>query len=82
MDPITLYKNGEMRRIAAIDAPAWESRGWLREPNKAVLSDSTPATVEIATQESKAKKATSEREVQDISTKKTDTSPDNPITVK
>lgn len=28
LDPVTLYKDGKSRRIAAIDAPGWLRSGW------------------------------------------------------
>jgi len=30
-DPVILYKDGDERRIASIDAPAWIADGWSTE---------------------------------------------------
>lgn len=31
LDPVPLYKDGDMRKIPAIDAQAWMSAGWSME---------------------------------------------------
>lgn len=30
-DPVTLYKDGKLRRIPAVDAPGWIAAGWSKE---------------------------------------------------
>jgi hypothetical protein len=31
-DPVTLYLDGESRRVPQIDAPAWRANGWGEDP--------------------------------------------------
>jgi hypothetical protein len=36
LDPVSLYKNGDMRKIPAIDASAWILFGWKLEPESEI----------------------------------------------